>query len=449
MTYTQTTMENHNPRKKSAHRAVRIAVIGGGAAGMTAASEAAYLGADVTLYEKNRVMGKKLAITGKGRCNITNDCSPDVFLKSVPTNPRFLYSAVGAFPPEAAKELFDTLGVPVKTERGNRVFPVSDNAHDVVSALEKRMRDAGVRIRNEKVTRIVCSDDDGPARVTGVETAAGIFPCDRVIVCTGGLSYPGTGSTGDGYRFARACGLDVTPLHPSLVPLVCAEPFCAEMMGLSLKNTALKITLADTPKVIYEDFGEMLFTHFGVSGPMILSASAHLDRNRIAEYVLHLDLKPALDEKKLDIRILHEFEAASNRNFSNVIGSLVPQKMIPVITAMSGIAPDAKCNGITKEQRRALLCALKDFRIHTKAFRPIDEAIITSGGVSTKELSPKTMEAKKISGLYFAGEVIDVDAYTGGFNLQIAFSTAMAAARAAAARTEESTPSPAHTEYQA
>ena len=414
---------------------LKIAVIGGGAAGMTAASEAAYCGADVTLYEKNPRLGRKLAITGKGRCNITNDCTPDEFLKSVPTNPRFLYSAINGFTPEDTKYLFEYLDIPVKTERGNRVFPVSDNAHDVVDALVRRMHDAGVTIRHEAVSGLLVSeepDENGKPHITGVRCVSGMHAYDRVIVCTGGLSYPGTGSTGDGFRFARALGLNVTPLHPSLVPIVCKDAFCSEMMGLSLKNTRLTVTHGDSPKVLYEDFGEMLFTHFGVSGPMILSASAHLDRKKIDGYILHLDLKPALDEKTLDARILSDFSAAKNRNFSNIIGGLVPQKMIPVITAMSGISPEEKCNSITKEQRRALLTALKDFRVHTKTFRPIDEAIITSGGIAVGELSPQTMESKKIPGLYFAGEVIDVDAYTGGFNLQIAFSTAIAAARAAA-----------------
>ncbi len=412
---------------------IRIAVIGGGAAGMLAASEAAFFGAKVTLYEKNPKLGKKLAITGKGRCNITNDCSPDDFLKSVPTNPRFLYSAINGFPPEETKNLFAYMGVPVKTERGNRVFPVSDNAHDVVDALVRRLHDAGVQIRHEKVNALVIGEAE--ARVTGVSTESGTYPYDRVIVATGGLSYPGTGSTGDGYRFARDAGLSVTKLYPSLVPIVCSDACCPAMMGLSLRNTALKITLGASSKPVYEDFGEMLFTHFGVSGPMILSASAHLDKKRIGEYVLHLDLKPALDEKTLDARILKDFAAANNKNFSNVIGGLVPQKMIPVITALAGISPETKCNSITKEQRRALITALKDFRLHTKDFRPIDEAIITTGGVSVTELSPKTMESKKVRGLYFAGEVIDVDAYTGGFNLQIAFATAIAAARAACEET--------------
>ncbi len=414
---------------------VRIAVIGGGAAGMMAAAEAAEAGALVTLYEKNKRLGKKLAITGKGRCNVTNDCTPDAFIRSIPTNPRFLFGAIHTFSPDDTKTMFSDLGVALKTERGNRVFPVSDDAHEIVSAMERRLTAAGVRVRHETVRGLILSEepdaDSGVPCVKGVETERGRFSYDRVIVCTGGLSYPGTGSTGDGYRFAQEAGLAVTPLYPSLVPIVCRESFCREMMGLSLKNTALRITEGEGTKVVYEDFGEMLFTHFGVSGPMILSASAHLKKERIADYVLHLDLKPALDEKTLDERILRDFGAAINKNFSNVIGGLVPAKMADVVMRLSGIAPDAKCNTVTKEQRRALRSTLKDLKIHTKDFRPIDEAIVTSGGVSVKELNPKTMEAKKVRGLYFAGEVIDVDGYTGGFNLQIAFSTAAAAARAA------------------
>ena len=412
---------------------VRIAVIGGGAAGMMAAAEAAQAGASVTLYEKNKRLGKKLAITGKGRCNVTNDCTPDAFIRSIPTNPRFLFGAIHAFSPEDTKAMLSDLGVALKTERGSRVFPVSDDAHEIVSAMERRMREAGVHIRYETVEALLFSEetDSGARHVTGVRTPRGSFAYDRVIVCTGGLSYPGTGSTGDGYRFAREAGLSVTPLYPSLVPIVCKESFCREMMGLSLKNTALRITEGEGTKAVYEDFGEMLFTHFGVSGPMILSASAHLKKERIADYVLHLDLKPALDEKMLDERILRDFGAAINKNFSNVIGGLVPAKMANVVMRLSGISPTEKCNTVTKEQRRALRSTLKDLRIHTVDFRPIDEAIVTSGGVSVKELNPKTMEAKRVRGLYFAGEVIDVDGYTGGFNLQIAFSTAAAAARAA------------------
>ena len=414
---------------------VRIAVIGGGPAGMTAAAEASSLGAAVTLYEKNPVLGKKLAITGKGRCNVTNDCSPDDFIRNVPTNPRFLFGAVHAFSPADTKALIESLGVPLKTERGQRVFPVSDNAHDIVKALEQRLKQTGVTVRREAVKGLVFSenpDETGLRSVTGVETLHGKFPFDRVIVCTGGLSYPGTGSTGDGYRFAREAGLNVTALSPSLVPLVCEENFCAEMMGLSLKNTRLTVTKGASTKVLYEDFGEMLFTHFGVSGPMILSASAHLEKDAISDYVLHLDLKPALDIPTLDARILKDLSLALNKNFGNTAGGLLPAKMIPVVSRLAGIPLDVKCNAVTKEQRKKLIAVLKDFPIHVRSFRPVDEAIVTSGGVAVRELSPKTMESKKVSGLYFAGEVIDTDAYTGGFNLQIAFSTAVAAGRAAA-----------------
>lgn len=411
------------------NNAPRIAVIGGGAAGMLAAAEAARYGADVTLFEKNSRLGKKLAITGKGRCNVTNDCTPEDFILSVPRNPRFLYAAINGFTPEDTKAHFEGLGVALKTERGNRVFPVSDNAHDIVDAMVNDLKSMGVRVRHTTVSAVLYEEDKTAVRGVAYDGKEEAF--DRVIVCTGGLSYPGTGSTGDGYRFARDAGIEVTQTTPSLVPLVCAEPFCAEMMGLSLKNTALTVRDAKN-KVVYEDFGEMLFTHFGVSGPMILSASAHLKKEEIGSYVLHLDLKPALDEKKLDTRILSDLKENANKNMANTLGALLPAKMIPVMLRLANIAPDEKCNNVTKEQRRALLTLCKDLPIHVRGFRPISEAIITSGGISTKALSPKTMEAKAVAGLYFAGEVIDVDGYTGGFNLQIAFSTAIAAARAAA-----------------
>ncbi len=412
----------------TANNAPRIAVIGGGAAGMLAAAVAARCGASVTLFEKNPKLGKKLAITGKGRCNVTNDCSPEDFIRAVPRNPRFLFGAINGFTPEDTKAHFEALGVALKTERGNRVFPVSDNAHEIVDAMVADLKNTGVKVRHTTVTAVLYNENKTAVR--GIAYNGGEEAFDRVIVCTGGLSYPGTGSTGDGYRFARDAGIEVTQTAPSLVPLVCAEPFCAEMMGLSLKNTALTVRDAKN-KVIYEDFGEMLFTHFGVSGPMILSASAHLDKAQIGTYVLHLDLKPALDEKKLDARILSDFKENANKNMANTLISLLPSKMIPVMLRLSGISPEEKCNSVTKEQRRALLTLCKDLPIHVRGFRPIAEAIITSGGVSTKALSPKTMEAKDVFGLYFAGEVIDVDGYTGGYNLQIAFSTAVAAARAA------------------
>ena len=413
----------------TANNTPRIAVIGGGAAGMLAAAEAARLGASVTLFEKNARRGKKRAITGKGRCNVTNDCSPEDFILSVPRNPRFLFAAINGFSSEDTKAHFEALGVPLKTERGNRVFPVSDNAHDIVDAMIKDLKQTGVKICHTAVTAVLYNEDKTAVRGVAYDGKEEAF--ERVIVCTGGLSYPGTGSTGDGYRFAKDANIELTPTAPSLVPLVCAETFCAEMMGLSLKNAALTVRDAKN-KVIYEDFGEMLFTHFGVSGPMILSASAHLKKEEIASYTLHLDLKPALDEKKLDNRILSDLAENANKNMANTLGALLPAKMIPVMLRLANIAPNVKCNSVTKEQRRALLTHCKDLTIHVRGFRPISEAIITSGGVATKALSPKSMQAKSVSGLYFAGEVIDVDGYTGGFNLQIAFSTAIAAARDAA-----------------
>ena len=385
---------------------------------MMAAGRAAELGGDVTLYEKNSYSGKKLRITGKGRCNVCNDCDVNTVIENVPTNPRFLYTALHAFTPADTKAFFEDCGVPLKTERGNRVFPVSDNAEDIVNALRKYTKENGVHYLPETV-KDVRADADG---FTVVGETVRTF--DRVIVATGGASYPRTGSTGDGYRFARALGIEVTPLSPSLVPLETIEREPAEMQGLSLKNTALEVIDSVSGKCVYRDFGEMLFSHYGVTGPMILSASSHLKNIERGRYTLKLDLKPALDEKALDARLLSDFAKFQNRDFANSLGELLPQKMIPVIIRRSGIDPQKKVNAITREERHNLLHTLKGYTLTVKGFRPIDEAIITSGGVSVKELSPKTMEAKKVPGLYFCGEVIDVDAYTGGFNLQIAFSTA-------------------------
>ncbi len=401
---------------------MRIAVIGAGAAGMMAAGRAAELGGEVTLYEKNSFSGKKLRITGKGRCNVCNDCDINTVIENVPTNPRFLYAALNAFSPADTKAFFEERGVPLKTERGNRVFPVSDNAEDIVNALRAYTKENGVHYLSETVKSVRAEGDT--FAVTG--DTVRIF--DRVIVATGGASYPRTGSTGDGYRFARAFGLEVTGLSPSLVPLETIEREPCEMQGLSLKNTALEVMDTVGGKCIYRDFGEMLFSHYGVTGPMILSASSHLKNIERGRYILKLDLKPALDEKTLDARLLSDFAKFQNRDFANSLGELLPQKMIPVIVRRSGIDPQKKVNAITREERHALLEILKGYTLTVKGFRPIDEAIITSGGVSVKELSPKTMEAKKVPGLYFCGEVIDVDAYTGGFNLQIAFSTARLAA---------------------
>jgi predicted Rossmann fold flavoprotein len=404
-------------------QSIKIAVVGGGAAGMMAAAHALSLGADVTLFEKNNRMGRKLAITGKGRCNVTNNCTPEDFFRNVPTNPRFLYSAYHSFTAQDTMAYFEELGVPLKTERGNRVFPVSDKAFDIVDALEKQVRGHIVRRR---VTELVTED----GRVCGVRTGNTLHPCDAVIVCTGGLSYPRTGSDGDGLRFAEALGLEVVTPKPSLVPMESPDRFCAAMQGLSLKNTTLRVEREDG-KIIYTDFGEMMFTHFGVTGPMILSASSMIPDLVPGKYRLLLDLKPALTEKELDHRILSDFSQNQNRDFANALGALLPAKMIPVVVARSGIAPTKKVNTVTKEERKALVTLLKAFSVRLSGFRPIDEAIITKGGVSVKELNPKTMACKTIPGLYFAGEVIDVDAYTGGFNLQIAFSTAVCAAEGA------------------
>lgn len=399
---------------------MKIAVIGGGAAGLMAAGHAAELGGEVTLFEKNDRVGKKLRITGKGRCNVCNDTDVNTVIENIPHNPRFLYAALNAFPPAEVKAFFARQGVPLKTERGNRVFPASDKAQDIVDALKKYIQENGVTLLREEV-RTVARCEEGFA-VTAKATR--VF--DRVIVATGGLSYPLTGSTGDGYRIAESFGIAVNDLVPSLVPLETVEHDPAKMQGLSLKNTALTVTLGE--KTVYTDFGEMLFTHFGVTGPMILSASAHLRGSDVCGYVLHLDLKPALEEKVLDNRLLADFNKYQNRDFANALTDLLPQKMIPVVVARCGIDPHKKVHAVTKEERRALLTLLKDFTLTVKRRRPIAEAIVTSGGVDVKELSPKTMEAKNVPGLYFCGEVIDADAYTGGFNLQIAFSTAYLAA---------------------
>lgn len=401
---------------------MRIAVIGAGAAGMMAAGRAAELGGDVTLFEKNKFSGKKLRITGKGRCNVCNDCDVNTVIENIPTNPRFLYAALNNFEPSDTKDFFENLGVPLKTERGNRVFPVSDKAEDIVNALRAYTKQHGVKYVNEEVKGVSHSGE------TFTVTAAAMREFDRVIIATGGASYPLTGSTGDGYRFAKALGIDVTELFPSLVPLETIDREPAEMQGLSLKNTALEIVDTANGKVVYRDFGEMMFTHYGVTGPMILSASSHLGKVERGRYKIVLDLKPALDEKTLDTRLLSDFAKFANRDFANSLSALLPQKMIPVIVKRSGIDPAKKVNAITKEERRALLTTLKKFELTVKQPRPISEAIITSGGISVKELSPKTMEAKKVPGLFFCGEIIDVDAYTGGFNLQIAFSTARLAA---------------------
>ena len=396
-----------------------VVIIGAGAAGMFAAIHAAMNGLQVLLLDKNERNGKKLAITGKGRCNVTNNCSPAEVLKNVPKNGKFLYSAVFRFPPESTMKFFEENGCPLKTERGNRVFPVSDHSADIIYTLEKLMDQYHVERRTERVTGIFVQ----AGRVAGVKTESGIISAQRVLLCTGGASYPLTGSTGDGYKMARELGHTVTPPTGSLVPLT-AEGDCALMQGLSLRNTELRL-LNQKGKTVYRDFGELLFTHFGLSGPMALSASAHMKPGE--HYRVVLDLKPALDEQKLDARFLRDFEKYANRSMENAVADLYPHSMIPVILRRSGIDPEIKANSLTKKLRRNLLEQTKAFSIEVTGTRPVEEAIITRGGVSVKEINPSTMESKRIKGLYFAGEIIDCDAYTGGFNLQIAWSTAYCA----------------------
>ena len=404
-----------------------VAVIGAGAAGLMAASAAAQAGAQVVLFEKNAKVGRKIMITGKGRCNVTNDCDVPGVLANIPVNPRFLYSALGKCSPADIMAFFEGLGVLLKTERGNRVFPVSDKALDIVDALFFHVKRLGVRLELGCTVEGIETRDGA---VCGVRVNGKVFAADRVIVATGGASYPATGSTGDGYTFARVLGHTIIPPRPSLVPLVAEGDVCSKLMGLSLKN--VRITVRENEKPIFEDFGEMLFTHFGLSGPLILSASAHMRHFGSRQYRVDIDLKPALDEKTLDKRLLSDFEAHKNSDFINALGELLPRKLIPVVVERSGIDPRVKVHSVTKAQRQALLHLLKAFPVTITGARPIAEAIITTGGVSVKQVSPKTMESKLVKGLYFAGEILDVDAYTGGFNLQIAWATGRLAGQSAA-----------------
>lgn len=406
----------------------KVIVIGGGAAGLFAAISAAENGADVLLLEKNDRCGKKLRITGKGRCNVTNDCTTEEFLQNVPSNPRFLYGALNCLSTQDVKDFFEGEGVPLKTERGKRVFPVSDKAEDIVSALVNACRDRGVKIINEKVLSLIIENE----KIRGVKTHSGERYADAVIICTGGRSYSRTGSDGDGYEFARSAGHTVTPLLPSLVPIVCAGKLCPSLQGLSLKNVSLSIIDKNTQKEVYSDFGEMMFTHFGITGPMVLSASAHIPDISSGRYEARINLKPALDEKTLDARVLSDFSKYANKDLINALDDLLPQKLIPVVISLSGIDERKKVNSITREERKALTDVIRSIRLSLTGFRSLEEAIITKGGVSVKEIDPKTMESKKCKGLYLAGEVIDVDAYTGGFNLQIAFSTGKLAGQSAA-----------------
>ncbi len=400
-----------------------VVVIGGGAAGMFAAGTAACRGADVILLEPNDMLGKKLRITGKGRCNVTNNCSEKDVIANIPGNGKFLYSALYGFGPADVMAFFESRGVPLKTERGNRVFPVSDSAADIVNALRGYLKSSGVRVKKARAAGIA-----GDGAVSGVKTASGeIIHCSGAILCTGGASYPLTGSTGDGYRMAEKLGHRIISPKPSLVPLETYGDECGRMQGLSLRNVRLTV-LTSRGRTVYREQGELLFTHFGLSGPLVLSASAHMRDFENEKYRCEIDLKPALDEKKLDARILRDFEKFSNRDFRNALDELESRLMIPVLVEKSGIPPETKVHSVTKEQRRRLLELFKAFPIDIKGPRPIKEAIITAGGVDVKEINPSTMESKLFPGLYFAGEIIDTDAYTGGFNLQIAWSTAYAAA---------------------
>ena len=399
----------------------KVIVVGAGAAGLMASGVAAENGAEVLVIERNDRPARKVMITGKGRCNVTNNCTMiNELIANVPTNGRFLYSAFSRFMPIDTMEFFEDMGVSLKVERGNRVFPESDKAVDIVDALNSFSQDGGAKRIKGRVTELIISDSE----IKGVITDDGsTYEADAVIIATGGLSYPVTGSTGDGYELARQAGHSVTELKPSLVPLVCHEGFCSDLQGLSLKNTAITVLDTHTYKEVYKDFGEMLFTHYGVSGPMILSASAHLNDITPRRYEIHIDLKPAVSYEQLDKRIQRDFLENNNKNFINALDALLPKKLVPVIVRLCGIKPATKVNQITKEQRAGLVNLLKDMKVTVLRYRPVEEAIVTSGGISTKEIDPKTMESKLCKGLYFAGEVIDTDAYTGGFNLQIAFST--------------------------
>lgn len=402
-----------------------IAVIGGGAAGMMAAAAALESGAEVCLYEPNRLLGKKLRITGKGRCNVTNNCAPEEILKNVISNRKFLYSSVYKFTPEDCIAYFEGLGVPMKTERGRRVFPVSDKAADVSDALENYITDMGCKIVRARVNDIIIKD----GKACGVVTDLGEKEHSAVIVCTGGVSYPGTGSTGDGHRMAKRLGIEVTPLKPSLVPIVLYER-TGHLMGLSLKNVRLSVYLGD--KEIIGEQGEMLFTHFGISGPLVLSASAHMQAASVDSYRMEIDLKPALDNETLDKRLIQDLQKYAAKDFINSLGDLLPSKLIEEVVERSGIDPRKKSGEVSKKERAALLDTLKHFKLTPKSFRSLDEAVVTAGGIDTKEIHPATMMSKSYEGLFFAGEIIDVDAYTGGYNLQIAWSTGRKAGESAA-----------------
>lgn len=404
-----------------------IVVIGAGAAGMMAAIAAARQGASPVLIERNRKVGRKLYITGKGRCNVTNHCSPEEVRAAVPRNGKFLYSALEHTPPAWVEDFFQSLGVPLKVERGGRVFPVSDKSADVIDALFRELRRLRVPIVHDRVTGLRL---DGGAVCAAQMESGGALPCGAAILATGGLSYPATGSTGDGHRIAGGLGHTIVDIKPSLVPLESPDPFCAQMQGLALKN--VRLTVKDQKKrTVYQEQGELLFTHFGLSGPLVLSASAHMRNYDNEAYTCAIDLKPALDEPTLDARLVRELTAGANRDMNNLMPALAPRLLVPVLLERAGIPGDKKARDVTRRERRRLLELFKDFSLSISGPRPIEEAIVTSGGVKASEVDPKTMQSKKIPGLFFAGELLDVDACTGGFNLQIAWATGRAAGESA------------------
>ena len=411
---------------------MKVVIIGGGPAGMMAGITSAENGNQVIIIEKNKNLGKKLLITGKGRCNITSSLPIDEFIKNIPGNGKFLYSAFKNYTNEDIINFLKSQGLEVKEERGKRIFPVTDKSMDVLECFKKKIKELNIKIKYQTTAKEIVVEK---GKVAGVRTEHEIIKADKVILATGGKSYPLTGSTGDGYELSKKLGHTITEIKPSLVPLVCYEKkLCQNLQGLSLRNVKIKIEDNLKKKNIYEDFGEMLFTHFGVSGPTILSGSAHLVRyknlNQLLKdknIILHIDLKPALTIEKLDERILRDFSEIPNKHFKNSLDRLLPKKLIEPIIELSGINPEKLVNSITRQERCNLIDLIKDFKLNIKDFRPIDEAIITSGGINIKEVNPKTMESKLISGLFFAGEILDVDAYTGGFNLQIAYSTGFTA----------------------
>ena len=414
-----------------------VVVVGGGAAGMMAVICAARQGASVTLIERNQKVGRKLYITGKGRCNVTNHCSPEEVRSATPRNGKFLYSALEHTPPAWVEEFFRALGVPLKVERGNRVFPASDKSADIIDALFFELKRLKISVVNDRVSDICLRDGAVCAVEMGEGKALTGFPCKAVILATGGLSYPATGSTGDGHRLAEELGHTVIDIKPSLVPLESPDPFCAQMQGLALKNVTLTVKNGKK-KTVFQEQGELLFTHFGLSGPLVLSASAHMRDFHRDQYTCAIDLKPALDEATLDARLVRELSAGANKDMDNLLETLAPRLLVPVLLERAAIPGDKKAHDLTKQERRRLLELFKCFPVAVSGPRPIDEAIITSGGVKVSEVDPKTMMSKKVSGLFFAGELLDVDAYTGGFNLQIAWATGRAAGEGAAAYLGES-----------